>query len=721
MIRTLAGCLLVTLVASGWACGGDERQYAAPHEADAGMDSAHGDVAQGQDGGGTDAPAAPDLSPAGDDDDDGVPNAEDNCPLAANHGQSDGDDDGLGDACDNCPGVANSDQRDDDGDGTGDVCDGDDSDGDGTSDQQDNCPAAANPLQLDRDDDGVGDACDNCVDEPNFGQTDADDDGIGDACEDPDDDDGDGVDDGDDNCPVVANSDQLDGEDDGVGDACDNCPTVPNFSQEDGDGDGVGDACAELDTDGDGVLDGLDNCPGVANPDQEDGDDDGVGDACSVADADGDGIVDSEDNCPAVSNPHQSDPDDDGLGNACDNCPAVDNADQLDADGDGVGDVCEGMETAVFRADLMWSTPHDLDIHLVHPRGRLYDAAFDLFWRDPSPSWGQPGLLSDVVDGPGPETIEVSALAPGQYVLAAVYYDDHDAGPEVSATATVECNGAQVELGPATLLHPSAVTNPGDLWQIATITVPDCEIVPLDSVTECISNGDCTCLECPVGPCYGTSCPDSCDPVTGQCVDRCADVVCTAPATCDPFDGQCYEPGSGVCDPCDSDLQCSEGGADACIANRIGETFCAGPCTDSCDDGYECVNTVVHGVQSRHCLPETETCVERCASVVCTGDAVCDPLTGECRPAACTLNSECGTDEYCVLTSGDCSSTGSGATAVGQYCASDSECVTGSVCALLGSGFPIALCSSVCDTEVDCASGACELSEDGSRRTCLAL
>jgi hypothetical protein len=57
-----------------------------------------------------------------DEDDDGIPDTLDNCPLTPNPSQGDTDEDGSGDACDNCP-VANPDQRDDDGNGIGDVCD----------------------------------------------------------------------------------------------------------------------------------------------------------------------------------------------------------------------------------------------------------------------------------------------------------------------------------------------------------------------------------------------------------------------------------------------------------------------------------------------------------------------------------------------------------------------------------------------------------------------
>jgi hypothetical protein len=182
-----------------------------------------------------------------DDDSDGVPNGQDNCPTVPNSGQQDGDTDGVGDACDNCPAAANPGQEDADNDGDGDLCD--------------NCPTVANADQTDQDGDGRGDACDSC---PTTSDSDAnvDGDAWGDAC---------------DNCPATAN-DQADGDGDGDGDACDNCVAVANPGQDDADTDGFGDVC--------------DNCPASANQGQEDSDFDGVGDAC--------------DNCPLVPNPDQN-------------------------------------------------------------------------------------------------------------------------------------------------------------------------------------------------------------------------------------------------------------------------------------------------------------------------------------------------------------------------------------------------------------------------------
>lgn len=122
-----------------------------------------------------------------DDDDDGVIDYFDNCPLTSNPLQKDRDGDGIGDACengrsggedpdgdgfvnrkDNCPNMPNPDQADLDQDGVGDVCDIPasltDTDGDGFTDDIDNCPLIYNELQTDTDDDGLGNACDKDMD-----------------------------------------------------------------------------------------------------------------------------------------------------------------------------------------------------------------------------------------------------------------------------------------------------------------------------------------------------------------------------------------------------------------------------------------------------------------------------------------------------------------------------------------------------------------------------
>jgi streptogramin lyase len=92
----------------------------------------------------------------------------------------DEDDDGVADLHDNCP-VTNTDQTDTDVDGAGNACDNDD-DGDGVSDAAE-ATAGTNPLLPDTDGDAVGDGTDNCPVAFNVGQADADGDGTGDACD----------------------------------------------------------------------------------------------------------------------------------------------------------------------------------------------------------------------------------------------------------------------------------------------------------------------------------------------------------------------------------------------------------------------------------------------------------------------------------------------------------------------------------------------------------
>jgi hypothetical protein len=259
-----------------------------------------------------------------DQDNDGVPNACDNCPALVNPDQADAEADGVGDACDNCPTDANPGQLDRDADGAGDVCDADD-DGDGVDDPLDNCPLDANPGQGDADGDGAGDACDTC--------------------------------------PSLSDPAQTDADADGVGDLCDNCPGDANPDQADNDGDGDGDAC-DADDDDDGVADAADNCPLLANPLQADNDGDGAGDVCDPDDDD-DFVPDAFDNCPLLANFDQRDsekkPGPDGqpgiAGLDDDGANGVDDPGELcppnfagfpqpapgsdDVCGDGIGDVCD--------------------------------------------------------------------------------------------------------------------------------------------------------------------------------------------------------------------------------------------------------------------------------------------------------------------------------------------------------------------------------------------
>ncbi|MCP3873969.1 MAG: hypothetical protein GY699_12535 [Desulfobacteraceae bacterium] len=93
-------------------------------------------------------------------DSDDFGDACDNCPDDENFDQTDSDGDCAGDVCDKCPAIySNEPFFDTDTDGVGDACDPD-IDQDGVPNASDNCPFNANPGQEDTDGDLVGDACD---------------------------------------------------------------------------------------------------------------------------------------------------------------------------------------------------------------------------------------------------------------------------------------------------------------------------------------------------------------------------------------------------------------------------------------------------------------------------------------------------------------------------------------------------------------------------------
>lgn len=84
-------------------------------------------------------PTIPDT----DQDGDGIPNEQDNCPTISNPSQKDSDKDGLGDVCDPTPFIPQT-----------------DTDKDGIPNDQDNCPLIINSDQADFDGNGIGDVCD---------------------------------------------------------------------------------------------------------------------------------------------------------------------------------------------------------------------------------------------------------------------------------------------------------------------------------------------------------------------------------------------------------------------------------------------------------------------------------------------------------------------------------------------------------------------------------
>lgn len=182
---------------------------------------------------------------------------------------SDADDDGVYDADDQCP----TQKEDKDGFEDEDGCPDPDNDKDLIPDIRDKCPLQKEDRDTYKDDDG---------------------------CPDPDND-GDGIPDIKDLCPFKAETkngfqdqdgcpDVPDQDLDGVEDKKDKCPK----QKEDKDGFQDDDGCPDPDNDGDGIPDSFDNCPNEA----EDVDGFKDNDGCPDPDNDGDGVLDKKDKCP---------------------------------------------------------------------------------------------------------------------------------------------------------------------------------------------------------------------------------------------------------------------------------------------------------------------------------------------------------------------------------------------------------------------------------------
>jgi HYDIN/CFA65/VesB family protein/centrosomal CEP192-like protein len=125
--------------------------------------------------------------------------------------------------------------------------------------------------------------------------------------------------------------------------------------------------------------------------------------------------------------------------------------------------------TQAIALVLTWDTNQtDVDVHLVRPGASPFDpAGGDCYYANRNPMWGadttySPYLDRDVIDGLGPEHLNLARAVPGMYNVYAHYFSDHGHGP---STATVE-----VFVGGTRVGSYNHHLNCDDIWLVGTVS-----------------------------------------------------------------------------------------------------------------------------------------------------------------------------------------------------------------------------------------------------------
>jgi hypothetical protein len=203
----------------------------------------------------------------------------------------------------------------------------------------------------------------------------------------------------------------------------------------------------------------------------------------------------------------------------------------------------------------------------------------------------------------------------------------------------------------------------------------------------CMNDSDCAS-----GDCATVGAPG------GYCTLDCTNASCPAGTTCTEIDG------AQLClQDCASQHECRQGYA--CQPNQ-------GVCTPPCQNNNQCGNNL-------RCDTGTGQCVVPCqTNSDCPAGQACDPNSGECEPVAagCSTNADCPADHKCqsgtcvaksttCQTTANCpagetcdTSTGKCGGQVGDICAQDTDCTSGTmaVCLTPGDDFPGGYCTASC-------------------------
>ncbi|MCB9766248.1 MAG: hypothetical protein H6739_41115, partial [Alphaproteobacteria bacterium] len=133
-----------------------------------------------------------------------------------------------------------------------------------------------------------------------------------------------------------------------------------------------------------------------------------------------------------------------------------------------------------IHVELLWDTHQaDLDLHMLNGDAEMFQRPDDVCWCNPHPDWGSSGSADDPrldiddIAGSGPENINITTPADGEYPVRVHYFDDNGDGA-VTATVRFYLYG-NLE---ATY---SRVMDRNEIWEVGTIRWPDAVVIDEDN------------------------------------------------------------------------------------------------------------------------------------------------------------------------------------------------------------------------------------------------
>lgn len=152
-----------------------------------------------------------------------------------------------------------------------------------------------------------------------------------------------------------------------------------------------------------------------------------------------------------------------------------------------------------FHIQLVWDTPNDgaqldtegsdVDLHLLHERGRWNQVPFDCFWQNETADWGvlgdsrdDPSLDIDDTDGWGPENINLDNPESGvTYGVGVHYFSDHGFGSSL-VTVRFYMGGVLAKEYRRQRMRDQ------EFWRVFQVSWPDRVITDINRVTNAIPN-----------------------------------------------------------------------------------------------------------------------------------------------------------------------------------------------------------------------------------------